>query len=238
MAKPVKLRVLISLLGLEPDVGKNLESKSLAAEAAEGSDGGADEGERWDANRIVWDLLTHAAEDEDEWVKAMAGLVRGKLFRRGEDPTAAAAAAAPSSCRDPECDRLMRKTTDGILKRVQAAATAAAADYAATHDGLLPSESEDDGDNENGEVNEDLEKEREEGRNRSLKSYLIVGDAAPLYAPQWYRILPPSSVRGAIPEADENPHFVADASASILRVDDKMERRKAEEESKELERSA
>jgi hypothetical protein len=83
MDKVVQVRVLVGLLGLDP------------------SDAFDD---------VVYNILSSAEKEHEEWVRAVAGLVRGIMFEDGE--------GSRDSCRGEDAQQLLEKTCQDILDRV------------------------------------------------------------------------------------------------------------------------
>jgi len=85
MDKVVQVRVLIGMLGLDP----------------------SDE-----IDDVVYNILTGAEKEHEEWVRAVAGLVRGIMFEGGD--------GSRDSCRGEDAKQLLAKTCKDILNRVSA----------------------------------------------------------------------------------------------------------------------
>ena len=83
MDKVVLVRVLVGLLGLDP------------------SDAIDD---------VVYNILSSAEKEHEEWVRAVAGLVRGIMFEDGD--------GSRDSCRGEDAQQLLEKTCQDILERV------------------------------------------------------------------------------------------------------------------------
>ena len=188
MAKPIKLRILVTLLCIE---GCNQEQDLKVVE-----------------------VLDMAENDEDEWVRILAGIVRGKMYYEIDDSTTN---GSRKSSRSKETDSLLKKTTEGILK--ECLVHAAEAEKQAREAG-----------DDSGEERE--EGEEEEG-NISMEEIQFLQDRAPLYVPFKYCLLDPEKVRCVLPESFENIHFTVEQNADILKVDKQKEERQAEDERKE-----
>lgn len=74
-----------------------------------------------------------------------------------------------------------------------------------------------------------LEKDTSETAKEEGKQSLQTADMYPLFVSYRYSLLDPQLLDSVIPEHKENPYFQCDATASILEVDDKIEKLNAEE---------
>ena len=110
MAKPVKLRAVVGLMGLDPGEGLDravwdvLAAVAAAPSGEEGGGGAA------------------GAAMEDEWVRTLAGLVRGIMFKPAGAAGEEGAAGATDACRGKETAELLRGTADDIVSKIRAAA--------------------------------------------------------------------------------------------------------------------
>ena len=75
----------------------------------------------------------------------------------------------------------------------------------------------------------ELEKETEKGTNSNGAESKPEAEMYPLFVSYRYFLLGPELLNRVIPEHKENPHFEFNESASILALDDKLEKAKAEE---------
>lgn len=238
-AKPVKLRALLSVLGLEPDDGRGDDD-------THGDDG------RGGPDRRIWKLLTGAERDDGEqWVRIVAGIVRGVMFREGngnvnddddrldDDPRND---IDRSTCRGPAAKKQLSRTAKDILKQVERCAVEAS---------RVGSQVEAASHGDDGDDGDDDEEDRQ--REALLESLLIGRDASPTFVPYRYSLLGPEVLRGALPDADANAHFLTagcrtgddddgDGGSSseeipeIFRIDARVEESRAKEEVRTEER--
>ena len=81
--KVVQVRVLVGLLGLDPS---------------------------HEIDDVVYNILTSAEKEHEEWVRAVAGLVRGIMFEDGD--------GSRDSCRGEDAQQLLEKTCQDVIERV------------------------------------------------------------------------------------------------------------------------
>ena len=103
-AKPVKLRVLMSVLGLDSDA---IKSSSLQVEDTTDS--------------IVWSLLEQAEQDDAKWVRVVAGILKGILFTRENHPMQDVHSFSDPACRGRTAEEELRKLTETIFNAVKEA---------------------------------------------------------------------------------------------------------------------
>ena len=212
-AKPIKLRALMSVLGLESDraVSSSLtQSTSLigaSSHVMSQDDPDADlEGKKTD--KIIWQLLQKAENDDEMWVQVVAGILRGMMFKSSSEDANIEEVEAVNhyentTCRGKTAEEELKKITNEIMQSVRETAKEASANL----------------------------QEAEESHNES--SVLVGKDCCPSFAPMRYSLLSADTIRSVLPEADNNLHFKANMEASIFKVDAEIEEKRAEEESKE-----
>ena len=204
--KPIKMRALMSFLGLESDraISSSSAQSSLVAASypmASQHDSTEDLDEK-KTDKIVWELLQKAEVDEDEWVRVVAGILSGMMFKSSScnGETEPVNHYDCSSCRGNNADKELKKITNEIMRRVREAAKSTITEKEDTDCTLSASTGK---------------------------------DSCPSYAPLRYSLLPKETIRIVLPEVDYNPHFKTNLDASILRVDAEIEAKHAEEERKE-----
>mmetsp|Transcript_7910 Transcript_7910/g.22013 ORF Transcript_7910/g.22013 Transcript_7910/m.22013 type:complete len:383 (+) Transcript_7910:90-1238(+) len=218
MAKPVKLRSIVGLMGLEG-------SSVGAGASGTGGAGGDDK-----LNKAIWDILSRAsAEDtgndgaikedvavsgttndvtgqpnvEDEWVRVLASLVQSAMFYKNE----------PQS-EEERCTKHLEDVAEGIIRKIcEKVAASVAVEAEASSEG--------------GETNTSTPASGSSSTRANLDPMHFV--------PQSLALLPPSKVKLYIPESASNNDFAVNTDAPILKVDADAEQGRADEETKELE---
>lgn len=216
-AKPIKLRALMSVLGLESDRAVlSSSSSSLTQSTLIGASSHVmsqeDEpdvdldGKKTD--KIIWQLLQKAENDDEMWVRVLAGILRGMMFKSSSEDANIEEVDAVNhyentTCRGKTAEEELKKITNEIMQSVRETAKEASANL----------------------------QEAEESHNEL--SVLVGKDCCPSFAPMRYSLLSADTIRSVLPEADKNLHFKANIEASIFKVDAEIEEKRAEEESKE-----
>jgi hypothetical protein len=220
MAKPVKLRSIVGLMGLE--------GSFAGASAGTNSDVGGTCTGNENLKKAIWDILSRASvedggdgavvEDaalggatndvsgqpdvEDEWVRVLASLVQSAMFYRNE----------PTQAEEERCTKHLESVAEDIIHKIceEAAASASAAAGASS-----------------------------EGRETNAPASGSTSKKAnfdPMhFVPQSLALLPPTEVKVCIPESAFNNDFTVNADAPILSIDADVEQSRADEETKELE---
>ena len=181
---------------------------------------------------IVWKLLANAEESDDEmWVRVVAGIIREMMFHSSsnkEKETTDGTAIEEET----EAQKQLRKITTSILSTIHKSSQKASQTLQEAQHQLLD--------------NEDTDETSTEHQEQLLDSCCIGVDLCPTYVPIRYTLLPSVLVRDIliIPEVGgeegsssstcNNPHFVSNVNAGVLKVDEDVESRRAEEESKEM----
>lgn len=214
MTKPIQLRCLMALLGLDPDVGQLHANGKDGRKANESF------------HKQVLTLLNKAQEKcNDQWVRVLASIVQGKLFL----PTSLEGKEASGNhcgsmmdirSRSKETDQMIRKACDGVIASIQQASEDAYELFKEKEDELAP-----DTDDEEGQAKAES----------ILESMQLGVDAKPQFSPWCYRLGGKALVEKAIPELVEKVDFSVNEDADILHEDERVEQKKAEEERKELE---
>ena len=215
-AKPIKLRALMSVLGLESDRAVLSSSSSSLTESTligasshvmsqDESDVDLD-GKKMD--KIIWQLLQKAENDDEMWVRVVAGILRGMMFKSSSENANNEKVEAVNhyentTCRGKTAEEELTKITNEIMQSVRDTAKEANANL------------------------QDAKKSHNEA------SVLVGKDCCPSFAPMRYSLLSADTIRSVLPEADNNLHFKANMEASIFKVDAEIEEKRAEEESKE-----
>lgn len=215
-AKPIKLRALMSVLGLESDRAVLSSSSSSLTESTligasshvmsqDESDVDLD-GKKTD--KIIWQLLQKAENDDEMWVRVVAGILRGMMFKSSSENANNEKVEAVhhyenTTCRGKTAEEELTKITNEIMQSVRDTAKEANANL------------------------QDAKKSHNEA------SILVGKDCCPSFAPMRYSLLSADTIRSVLPEADNNLHFKANMEASIFKVDAEIEEKRAEEESKE-----
>ena len=214
MAKPVQLRSIVGLMGLE------------------GSSAGTGAGGDDKLNKAIWDILSRAsAEDgddgvamedteaavsgttndvtgqpdvEDEWVRVLASLVQSAMFYKDQ-----------SQAEEERCTQHLESVAESIIRTICETAAASGAAAGASSEG----------------------DEATHGTSTPAPDATSSkGKLDPLhFVPQSLALLPPSKVKSHIPESASNNDFTVNADAPILKVDADAEQSRADEETKELE---
>ena len=211
-AKPVKLRILMSVLGLDSDKMIDTETQSMYGQQYEA--------EKRKTDAIVWRLLGLAEQDDEKWVRVVGGILKGIMFKSSESGTEIEDVNyyADPKCRGQTAQRELLKVSENILNAVKEA------HVYGTEEELPKAESPASALNAS-ETNQSTQK---------IDSLLRCKDACPTFIPYRYSLLPPETIKTILPEVDANNHFVANMNASVFKIDTEVEERRAEEEGKEL----
>ena len=220
MVKPVKLRSIVGLMGLEGSAGGGAGS---AVGGITSSSAGNE-----NLNNAIWDILSRAsAEDtggdgavmedaavsgatndvtgqpdvEDEWVRVLASLVQSAMFYKDE----------PQEEKE-RCTKHLEDVAKGIIRKVCERAEASIEAEASS---------------EGGETNTSTPASGSTSTRANLDPMHFV--------PQSLALLSPSDVKVCIPESASNTDFTVNIDAPILKVDADVEQSRADEETKELE---
>eukprot|EP00581_Thalassiosira_minuscula_P005804 CAMPEP_0183745590 /NCGR_PEP_ID=MMETSP0737-20130205/66322_1 /TAXON_ID=385413 /ORGANISM="Thalassiosira miniscula, Strain CCMP1093" /LENGTH=417 /DNA_ID=CAMNT_0025981267 /DNA_START=11 /DNA_END=1262 /DNA_ORIENTATION=+ len=135
-AKPIRLRSLMSVLGLESDVtamqdasGNNGNGGAFAMQSSSNNPpGGGAVGEGRKTDAIVWKLLQDAESDDETWVRVVAGIVRSMMFRSSPVESTEGGEEEKSNGEKEEtteAEKQLRKITNAIFKKVNEAMGAA-----------------------------------------------------------------------------------------------------------------
>lgn len=145
MDKVTKLRVLAGLMGLNPST---------------------------ETDNKIYEILSEAEEYRlsEEWVRVVAGLIRGIMFRDGD--------GSRESCRGEEAQRLLDKTCIDVIEKVR----------------------------------------ETKGSGGGSEC-----DMEPLFAPYYYSLLDPETLRVVAPSCLSHPHFQVNRDASVLKEDEVAE---------------
>lgn len=221
-AKPIKLRALMSVLGLESDraVSSSPNPSSLigASYPMSSHHDSAEDSDDKKTDKIIWELLQKAEVDDDEWVRVVAGILRGMMFKSSSGTgDAEPVNYFDSSCRGSIAEDELKKITNEIIQNVSDAAKEATAEKG---DATLSS-------------NDESKDGPSEDKKDTLSTFLIGKDSCPSFVPLRYSLLPKDKIRHILPEVDDNPHYRANMDASIFKIDAEIEQKRAEEESKE-----
>ena len=222
MAKPVQLRSIVGLMGLE--------GSSAGTSTGAGGTGASGDDK---LNKAIWDILSRAsAEDGDdgvamedteaavsgatndvtgqpdvedaEWVRVLASLVQSAMFYKDQ-----------SQAEEERCTQHLESVAESIIRTICETAAASGAAAGASSEG-------DEAEPGTGTPAPDATSSK--------------GKLDPLhFVPQSLALLPPSKVKSYIPESASNNDFTVNADAPILKVDADAEQSRADEETKELE---
>jgi len=206
-AKPIKLRALMSVLGLESDravssssTQSSLIGASYPMSSHDDSSGDLD-GKKTD--KIIWELLQKAELDDEMWVRVVAGILRGMMFKASSSGNGDAEPVnhyADSACRGNTAEEELKKITNEIMQSVREAAKEATSDKEDAKRSLLKQSNDE---SPNGSL---------DGKaGETLATYLIGKDSCPSFAPLRYSLLPSDAIRHILPEADDNPHYKANS---------------------------
>jgi hypothetical protein len=215
-AKPIKLRALMSVMGLDNDddaSANNNTNDNLTK-------GGKEDGRKTDV--IVWRLLSRAInEDKEMWVQVIAGIIRSIMFQRSRRRKFANKNDGNCTNEDTESKRQLRKITNGILKGVEEACQRADSRFEDARENFYH-----------------VEGRKQQETEAKLSTLLIGADIDPSYVPLRYSLLSPSVLRSILPELDfhhdvtsvndsskqappsPSMHFAPNMDAEILNVDD------------------
>jgi len=200
--KTVQLKILIGLLGIDPN-GNASNSSSRSRSHQDDGDGAGGATGSSSTDREIDNILTQTQEAplHEEWVRIVSSLVQGIMFQEeveeeggGEDGTTT---TVVRPCRGPEANELLEKTCADILKQVQKI-----------------------------EKETDYESDEE----HDVPSRLEKADADPTLAPFRYALLNAPLLKNCIPETHNHAHFQVDERADILKIDSSIEQAKALEE--------
>ena len=243
-AKSIKLRALISVMGLDNDdsIGNtdngadggmkrnnNNYINSSTASNSNDDDDDDDDGRKTDA--IVWKLLSHAMKKDDEiWVRVIAEIIRNIMFQRKRTkPTHDKNSKTKSGSDDGdatnannaeglESESKLHKVSEKILRGVEEACLRAQKRYdSAVKQGMqqLQQQQQD---------NQELMEQQE--HQQSLATLLIGADIDPFYVPLRYHLLPSKVLRAILPEFEPSTailhqqHFTPNMKSEILNMDD------------------
>ena len=212
MGKPIKLRVLISLLCLDFFALKKKNGTNKVEKA-------------------IYDMIELAEDDDDEWVKILAGVIKGTLYydisenrnkneNENENEDKNVKETISINCQGKAAKKLLDKTCNSIIKDIL--------NHAVTVNTLAENLAIED--------NDDNDENPDQAKETDIKIDRTVADLAPLFAPLRYSLLSPTNLRKILPESFDNFHFVTNEEADILKVDAREEKIKAEEERKDLEK--
>lgn len=223
MAKPVKLRSIVGLMGLEGSAAGGASSTSAGTDVGGISSSGNEK-----LNNAIWDILSGAsAEDvgsdgpgmadtavsgatndvtgqpdvEDDWVRVLASLVQSAMFYKDEPQ---AEGERRTKHLEDVAEGIVRKICERVAVSVEADASS-----------------------EDGETNTSTTASGSSSTRANLDPMHFV--------PQSFALLPPSDVKVCIPESASNTDFAVNIDAPILKVDADVEQSRADEETKELE---
>ena len=245
--KSIKLRSLMSVLGLDDDATvessqqRNANSTSLYAASAAANNNHALEGEdelikgrKTDA--IVYKLLTQAENDDEKWVRVVAGIIKRLMFISNHNNSSSnnneTTTTNENNKKETESEKQLRKITTNILSAIEKTYMAANDKFNETKTQIINKihiESTDDI-----EVQQKLSKFDD----TNIKSTYLIGlDSYPTYTPLYYTLVSSPLIKDIIPQLNDtnnNPHFTSNMDADILKVDGEVERKRAEEEGKEI----
>ena len=158
------------------------------------------------------------SEMKDKWVTVMAGIIREKLFSN-EDATQHDSQL--DNGRNKKTDKMIiKKAVEGIINSLTDASSDAVAFRNEAEVALTTS---------------DPSEEDEKNMEKLLDSFHIGTDVYPDFLPWPYRLCSENVITEAIPELDERCDFIVNEEADILKVDERLDRRKAQEEAREEE---
>jgi hypothetical protein len=211
MTKPIQLRCLIGLLGFEPNVAQLYNDEHFDAAMLQFLD--SLDGERTEGKK----------EDEwDKWIIIMSGIIRGKLFRndavKSNKLSDLPGEEADNRGRNKQTDAIMKKAVEGIIQTIMETSQDAA-DFRNEAEVAL--------------TKTDPTEEDEQRMEKLLDSYHIGTDIKPDFVPWCYRLCSGKVIHEAIPELDERCDFIVNEDADVLKVDERMDRKKAEDEKRE-----
>lgn len=208
-AKPVKLRILMSVLGLDSDRMIDAQCKVQYDEQHDLLERKTDD--------IVWQLLEQAEHDDEKWVRVVAGILKGIMFKSSNNQEVEDVDYyADPKCRGETVEAELQKVSGNILKAVQEA-------HSAGMEKLSQAE-----------LSATLSDKTGDQRKAQLESLLLCKDASPTFIPYRYSLLPAETIKTIVPEVDMNNHFTANMDASLYKIDAEVEEKRAEEEGKEL----
>ena len=241
-AKPIKLRALMSVMGLDDD--DHTACNHNASDNSSRRD--KEDGRKTDA--IVWRLLSHAIKKDDEvWVRVVAGIIRSIMFRRCHRRKFANNGSGNNNNlfnddnannndnnhqdEEMESERQLRKITSGILQGVEEACLRADTRFEEAEKQFHHLQKQ--------KQHHQMEDQQQQQIGIELATLLIGADLDPFYVPLRYNLLSPNVLRSILPELDfrhditsikdaekqSTPpmHFTPNMDASILNVDDSYE---------------
>ena len=228
-AKSIKLRALISVMGLDNDdsIGgtdngadggmKRNNNNYINSSTASNSNDDDDDGGGRKIDAIVWKLLSHAMKKDDEiWVRVIAEIIRNIMFQRKMSDDGDATNA--NNAEGLESESKLHKVSEKILRGVEEACLRAQKRYdSAVKQGMqqLQQQQQD---------NQELMEQQE--HQQSLATLLIGADIDPFYVPLRYHLLPSKVLRAILPEFEPSTailhqqHFTPNMKSEILNMDD------------------
>ena len=214
--QPVQLRVVLSLLGLEPDTARLFSLLDKNGDELDELDELDTVEEDGDTNErptqsqtiddrfhrtILYFLNTVASNSTMDWVRAISTIVRNKLFfAPNQNPH------STNPITEERIDPLLKRTIEDILDSVTNAAVQAhelssRADFciAQKHE-QKEEEDEHEHEHDNDDGEDETVRRREQRMDELLDSFGLNLDRNPLYAPYGYSLCNPVLLKRAVPE--------------------------------------
>jgi len=234
--KPIKLRSILSVLGLDDDAtierdAKNSSNVGMSSFASTSNFNKDDSDELQDrkTDEVVYKLLTKAEEDDEKWVRVIAGIIKRIMFSKPSttsDTTTNTPKEKSDEKKESESDKQLRKIITNILSSINKTSTQAEQRYNEAKLKLYKQIDE--------ESTDEIEvQQKQSSASNTLSTYLIGSDLYPTYVPLRYTLLPnPSTINSIIPNVNMNVHFTSNMNANVLKVDAEVDTKRAEEEGK------
>lgn len=233
--KPIKLRSILSVLGLDDDATierdaiKNSSNNGISSFATTTNFNKDDSNELQDrkTDEVVYRLLTKAEEDDEKWVRVIAGIIKRIMFSKPSDASSTTTKEMSNEKKESESDKQLRKIITNILSSINKTAIQAEQLYNEAKLKLYKQIDE--------ESTDEIEvQQKQSAATNTLSTYLIGSDLYPTYVPLRYTLLPPSTIKSIIPNVNTNVHFTSNMNANVLKVDAEVDAKRAEEEGKEM----
>jgi len=235
--KPIKLRSILSVLGLDDDATVERDSNGGMSSFATSSnfnnntnnkDDDSNELQDRKTDEVVYKLLTKAEEDDEKWVRVIAGIIKRIMFSKPSDTTTNIPKEKSNEKKESESDKQLRKIITNILSSINKTSIQAEQRYNEAKLKLYKQIDE--------ESTDEIEvQQKQSAASNTLSTYLIGSDLYPTYVPLRYTLLPnPSTINSIIPNVNRNVHFTSNMNANVLKVDAEVDVKRAEEEGKEM----
>jgi len=238
--KPIKLRIILSVLGLDDDDtierdaknSSNTNGMSSFATSSNFNKDDSDELQDRKTDEVVYKLLTKAEEDDEKWVRVIAGIIKRIMFSKPSTTSQNNSSEIlpkemSNEKKESESDKQLQKIVTNILSSINKTSTQAEQRYNEAKLKLYKQIDE--------ESTDEIEvQQKQSAASNTLSTYLIGSDLYPTYVPLRYTLLSPTTINSIIPNVNTNVHFTSNMNANVLKIDAEVDAKRAEEEGKEM----